>query len=262
MKKRFSRRRNSIIGAYPWLGPVAAVLIVLAVLFLVLRLLLPGALVAIATPLWTGGSALSAGVGNTFSFFGDKQEIIDDRNRYREEATALYVENQTLEARVRDLERLLGNRTEPTAGILAGVLTRPPVSPYDVLVVDQGSDAGIVVGNRVSGIGGLPLGVVESVTRNSARILMYSAPRKETESWVGDTRIPVSLIGEGGGAMRAEVAREAGIVVGDFVYVAGPGAIPLGTVTAVGNDPSSPRSRVDIKPLANPFSVTWVTIHP
>ena len=60
--------------------------------------------------------------------------------------------------------------------------------------------------------------------------------------------------------MSAIVAREAGILVGDMVYAMGPGAQAVGVVSAVGNDPSSPRSRVDIKPLVNPFSITWVTI--
>ena len=69
-------------------------------------------------------------------------------------------------------------------------------------------------------------------------------------------------MGEGAGSMSAVVAREAGILVGDPVYVTGPGAVAIGTVLSVGNDPSSPRSRVEIRPLANPFSIPWVTIAP
>lgn len=246
----------------PWLGPVALALFVLVFIFAILRFVLPGTLITVAKPFWFVGSSLSAGVGNVSSFFTDKVALTNERDRLLADNAAYYAKNAMLNARVMDLERLLGNRTERVNGILAGVLSRPPVSPYDVLIVDTGSDAGVSVGNRADGPGGMPLGEVESVTKSSARILLYSTPGKETESWIGETRIPVTLIGEGSGAMSAVVAREAGITVGDLVYASGPGALPVGSVTVVGNDPSSPRSRVDIRPLLNPFSVTWVTIIP
>ncbi len=262
MRKRFSRRHNSIIGAYPWAGPAALTLIALAVLFFILRLLFPGALVAIATPFWMTGNALTAGAGNSLSFFGDKGALIEERDALAQDNAALYAKNAALEAQVADLTRLLGDRTEREAGVLAGVLARPPVAPYDTLILDQGSDVGIVAGNRVLGPGGVPLGTIESVARDSARALLYSTPARETESWVGESRIPVTLVGEGAGAMSAIVARESGVAVGDQVYVPGPGAVPIGNVVAVGSDPSSPRSRVEIRPITNPFSVTWVTVVP
>lgn len=246
----------------PWLGPVSLALFVLVLIFVVLRFLLPGTLITVAKPFWATGNVLTAGVGNVGSFFTDKVALTNERDRLLAENAALYAKSALLEARIADLERLLGGRTEAAGGILAGVLARPPVSPYDVLIVDAGSDAGVSVGSRADGPGGMPIGSVESVTKDSARIQLYSTPAKETESWVGEVRIPVTLVGEGSGAMSAVVAREAGIAIGDLVYVAGPGALPVGSVTAVGNDPSSPRSRVDIHPLLNPFSVTWVTITP
>lgn len=262
MKKQSFRRRNSILGGYPWLGPASLALLILVLLVAVLRFFLPGALTVALSPVWGIGNALSAGVGNTTAFFGNSVALTEERDALMRENAALLARNATLAARAQDLERLLGSRTEPVGGVVAGVLSRPPVSPYDVLIVDAGSEAGVRVGSRVDGAGGIPIGVVESVTRASARILLYSTPGHETESWVGETRMPVTLIGSGSGSMYAVVARDAGILAGDFVYVAGPGSLAVGTVVAVASDPSSPRSRIDIRPLINPFSVTWVTIMP
>ncbi len=217
---------------------------------------------AVATPLWYTGSLLTAGVGNSTSFFSNKTDLMRERDRLLAENAAFYAKSAQLEAKVEDLERLLGDRTERTDAILAGVLTRPPVSPYDVLIIDTGSQSGVREGALVHGPGGMPLGRIQSTTGNTARVLLYSTPGTETESWIGDARLAVTLVGEGSGAMSAIVAREAGILVGDMVYAMGPGAQAVGVVSAVGNDPSSPRSRVDIKPLVNPFSITWVTIAP
>ncbi|MES2668628.1 MAG: rod shape-determining protein MreC [Patescibacteria group bacterium] len=262
MKKRFSRRHNSLSAAYPWAGPAVLALMLVAVVIAGIRFLAPNALVSVSTPLWTGGNALTAGVGNVGAFFTDRGKLQEERDSLLAENAALRAMSATSEARAADFARLLGDRIEPARGVVAGVLARPPVSPYDVLIVDQGSESGMAPGSVVEGPGGMPLGLIESVTASSARVLLFSTPGQETESWIGESRIPVTLIGEGAGSMSAEVAREAGIITGDLVYAAGPGARAVGIVTAVGNDPSSPRSRADIRPLQNPFSLTWVTVLP
>lgn len=261
MKTQFSRRRNSIIGP-SFVGPVSLTLLALVLLFALVRVFAPGVVVALGTPLWQGGTMLSAGVGNVGSFFTSSAKLANDRDRLLRENAALTVENATLAARTSDLTRVLGTRTEPGPGILASVLARPPISPYDVLVVDQGTESGVQVGMRALGAGGVPLGTVESASGSSARVMLYSSSGRETESWVGEQRLPVALRGEGSGAFSATVARESGVVVGDMIYVTGAGALPIGTVTKVESDPSSPRSHIDIKPLLNPFSTVWVTLAP
>ncbi len=237
-------------------------LVALVLVVAILRFFFPGALIAVSKPFWAAGTGLSGGVANVGSFFTDKAKLMQERDSLLAANAALEARMATSDARANDLEALLGTRTDALPGIVAGVLARPPVSPYDVLIVDQGTAQGVVAGARVQGPGGMPLGVVESATESSARVLLYSTPAQETESWIGETRIPVTLVGEGAGSMSADVARDAGIAAGDLVYMMGPGALAIGTVTAVGNDPSSPRTRADIRPLQNPFSLTWVTIAP
>lgn len=262
MKKPFSRRRNALLQNRAWLGPTSLALVGVLLLIVGIRVFFPGVIASVTTPLWQSGTMLSAGAGNSLSFFNDRATLVEERARLEAENAALATRIAVLEARTQDLATLLGTRTEAQGGVLASVLARPPVSPYDVLVVDQGIDAGVVVGAQAHGPGGVPLGTVESVTNTSARILLYSAPNKETEAWVGEARIPITLVGHGSGTFDAIVAREAGIAVGDMVYVAGEGALPIGTIVAVDVDPSSPRTPVRIRPMANPFSVMWVTLMP
>ncbi len=234
----------------------------LILLVFVVRAFAPGVIPFAAMPFWKTGDALTAGAGNAGTFFADKGALLREVAALRSENESLRAQQAILEARAADFERLLGTRTERAPGILAGVLTRPPVSPYDVLVIDAGQSSGVVSGMRAFGAGGVPLGVVESAANQSARVVLYSAPGHDTQAWVGETRIPVTLSGRGAGAFSLEAARESGIMVGDTVFVPGSGALPIGTVVSVGNDPSSPRSRVEVKPVLNPFSVTWVTLTP
>lgn len=262
MRKRSFLRRNALLGNMPLLGPAALALVALVAVAGGLRAFFPDALTRAASPFWNAGSGLSAAAADAGAYLAGPATLRRERDAARAEAAALAAKQATLAGRVADLQALLGTRTEPIPGIVAGVLARPPVSPYDALVVDQGTEAGVAAGSAVFGAGGMPVGTVESVTARSARVSLYSTPARETEGWVGDARIPVTLVGGGSGALNAEAARDAGIKEGDLVFVPGPGAVALGVVTAVGSDPSAPRAPLSIRPFANPFSMTWVTIAP
>jgi len=94
----------------------------------------------------------------------------------------------------------------------------------------------------------------------SAQVSLYSAAGRSTLGWAGEARIPIELLGVGSGAFRASVAKDSGIAIGDLVYVPGPGALPIGTVVRIDTDPSSPTGILFVKPLASPFSLTWVAM--
>lgn len=260
MKTPFSRtrRRNTLLA--PGSGKWILATLVLVVMLFILRTFFPGTIATLATPFWRAGGAATTASGSIASLFGDKAVLTEERDALAREVAALKEQNAILTARTVDLERLLGGRTEASAGILAGVLVRPPVSPYDTLVIDQGTEAGIAVGKRVYGAGGIPLGVIESVSSKSARVLLYSAPGQVTEGWVGVSRTPVSLEGASAGAFRTSVPRERIVSVGEEVYLPGPGAVPMGTVVRVDTDPSSPQAVIHVRPRTSPFSLTWVTV--
>lgn len=232
----------------------------IVLLIVIARFAFPDVFSYILSPVWKAGSALSASVGAGSEVFTTGAQKRADVARLIAEHEQLTAQNAVLTARVHDLTRLLGTRTEATSGIVAGVMARPPVSPYDVLVVDRGTEEGVAVGARVEGAGGIPVGVVAATSKHSARVLLYSAPGNVTSAWIGEGRVAVQVTGEGSGAFRAEVAREVEIHEGDFVYFMGPGAIPTGTVAKVSTNPSDTKSHVQIKPLVSPFSITWVTI--
>ncbi len=252
------RRRNSLISAG---GGVilAGVLIVLSVVVFILQVFAPGLLASIASPFWGAGSAVSNALHAGTSVFGNAGELTRQRDTLAEENLALHEENRTLLARASDLERLLGG-VNPESKILGGVLARPPVVPYDTLVVAAGTKQGVKPNARVYGPGGIPLGTVASASGASSQVALYSTGGRTTEGWVGEQRVALSLIGRGGGAFEATLPRESGVLVNDVVYVPGPGAQPLGTVVRIDSSPSSPRDTIFIAPYINLFSLTWVQI--
>jgi cell shape-determining protein MreC len=235
--------------------------IVLGILFILLRVFLPGALVTIATPFWKGGSSLEASVGNTFSGFGNASKLASENTSLQSQVSELENENAVLTARAQDLTKLLGGQAQTAGGsILAGVLARPPESPYDTIIVAAGAKDGVVANATAFATGGIPIGTVQSTTAHSATIALLSTPNLTTNGWVGENRIPLTLNGTGAGTFTATLPKAAPVAVGDNVYVPGPGAVPIGSIARIDTDPSSPTVVLYIQPLVNIFSLTWVEI--
>lgn len=245
-RHRRAFRSGLLSGSQPYIVLGASVLAV----FLGLRLLAPGALISFVSPLWRFGTTA------TMALDGGSDETLAAEN------AALAARNAELEAMAADLTRLLGERTDPIPGIVAAVMARPPVAPYDTLVIDQGKEAGVSKGDLVSGPGGTPIGEVTSVDQFSGRVTLYSTRGSVQSGWAGEARVPVELSGLGSGAYDAVAARGSGLVAGDTVYLVQRGALPIGTVIAVDEDPSAPKATLYVRPYVNPFSLTWVTVIP
>lgn len=257
---RSGRRRNGLI---PGGGAIAAIVLVILILVLVaLRAFLPDAFTALAMPLWSFGQAAANAEGNFASLFGNAGDLARQRDVLLSENQAINEENRALRGQVADLTKLELGTTTPTGRILAGVLARPPVSPYDTLVVAAGKADGVRAGAFAYGPGNVPLGTVARVADHSATVELFSLGGLQTTAWAGEKRIPLTLVGKGGGAFTATVPSATAIQPNDIVYVPGPGALPVGTVVKVESNPSSPTDTLDIAPYTNLFSLTWLLIGP
>ncbi len=237
-----------------------AIALTILVLIFGARFVFPNTFSFVLTPVWSLGSTLSASVGSSSDVFSSQAQQQAERVTLLARTDELSAENAVLAARLSDLTKLLGNRTEPVRGIVAGVAARPPMSPYDVLILDTGTSAGVQVGALVEGAGGIPLGTIAATTNFGSRVLLYSTPGKVTSAWLGEERLPLEVTGVGSGAFRASVAREVVVKEGDLIYFAGQGAVPSGVVIDASADPSDTKTRLQIRPFLNLFSVTWVTI--
>ena len=250
MKTSSFRRPRRLLS--PGGGIVAGGVVFIIVLLLGLRLFFPGALSALAAPLWSLGTQAAARVALPESADAVRLE----RDALLAENAALRNENLVLRAEHEDSVRVARRGGE----VIAGVLVRPPVTPYDVLVVGAGAGSGIVEGAVAYGPGGIPVGSVTSVSTNRAHVTLYSATGQSHEGWIGENRIPSTIEGEGAGSFRARVSSDAQVNEGDAVYLPGPGGLPVGTVARMVVHPASPEATVYVRPLVNPFTITAVSI--
>lgn len=256
MKRRFSRTDNA--GLLSGGRALAGVLIVIVLIVSFLRFVFPDALIALTNPLFGLGNSLTAAVGSASGSLENAESARIERDQLKTENDSLKNENARLSALLADLTKLSASDTD----IVAGVTARPPLSPYDTLLVSKGSKDGVRSEAQVYGPGSVPIGTVLEVSSDNARVSLYSTAGRETLGWAGEQRIPVSLYGTGSGSFRATLNKDTLPVIGDQVYVPGPGALPIGTVEKIATDPSLPTATVFIRPLTNPFVLTWVAIAP
>jgi len=230
---------------------------------LLTRLLAPNLFLHAFTPAFRIANTIAAKSHTFFASFGDTAALAVRNEQLAGENAALATENQALLEKEAGLNRLMGSSGSQkiaASAILAGVVARPPESPYDTLVVAAGSSAGVTLGMEAFGEGGVPLGVVSSVTADFSRVTLFSAPHMITHGWIGHAGLPLSILGAGAGALQASLSRSADVVVGDTVFAPGPGMLPIGSVVRIDSDPSSPGITLLIKPKVNPFSLTWVEL--
>lgn len=256
MKKMSFARRNALFPR--GVRALPAVLLGVAVLALIVRFLLPDVFIALVSPLWSVTSFASNIVYDATAALRSPVMLKHTLDAELSDNAALTSENATLRSEVEDLQKLLGSRKASEKGILASVLARPPLSPYDTLVVDQGSGAGVSAGALVTGPGGTPLGKVQSVTGSNARVALFSASGTKTDAWIGEHRLPVTLTGTGGGTFDASAPKDANIAAGDAVLVQG--GFSIGTVVRVDSDASSPSATLGIQSAISPFTLVWVLI--
>ena len=248
MKKRFSRSSNS--GLLTPSRVLVAGLLVVILILVSMRMFLPDSFQVLMKPLFMSGDMLTNLVsGRSDSDVREHDELL----RALEDERAKYA---SLEASYKEVT---GFSPEVT-GLLAGVVARPPMSPYDVLVIALGERSGVHSGMIAYTRANIPVGTVEQVSETTARVLLYSAPERVTLGWIGEAKVPVSLVGRGSGAFVGELSKDVAVSVGDGVYIPGPGAQLIGHVVEVANTPSSPSVLVQIRPLGNPFSITWVKL--
>jgi cell shape-determining protein MreC len=167
----------------------------------------------------------------------------------------LYQENLDLKARL--------DRDGVEETVLAGILLRPPGTPYDTLMVDAGAAQGIVVGDQVSAGGEAFIGTVEQVYPTTARVVLFSAPGQNFNALLTQedgSVVPINVVGQGGGSMVATVPANTIAMVGDPVVFPGINGGFSGSISAVVTKEGDSFETLYLSLPADPLTLRFVEI--
>jgi len=137
------------------------------------------------------------------------------------------------------------------------VIARPPLSPYDTLLIDTGRKEGIKAGAPVWWPPGIYLGEVREVRERSALVSLVSAPNRHHIGRIEN--VTVETVGQGGGKIKAVVPKKLSVstsseVVSDrygFVY---------GSVAAIQPGAVSSQKKLLIQPTLPASVIEYVHV--
>ncbi len=229
---------------------------------------------SIALGLFTllGGTITSLGSGvvsvtnnakdAVFSTTVSKQDLIQENTKLQQEINQMKADEfgiAALRERNEELLRLLGNGTG-LSKVVAGVIKKPPFSPYDIYTIDAGLKEGVSVGDLALFSDFITLGTVARSNNTGSKILLFSAPKNSTIMNLRD--VSFESIGQGGGTMRVDVPRDFEVAVGDAVTLPGYNVYVAGLVQKIEFKPQDSFKKVFVKVPVNIESVEVVVTVP
>lgn len=180
------------------------------------------------------------------------------------------------------LREMLGKTPTSTNMILAGVIERPPKTPYDSLVLDIGSDQEILEGDMVFSDGMYAIGTISSVGNHTSTVTLFSSSGQKIDALInspieGEKDIPNSTTtastakaknvlnpvvaeGRGGGNYYIKLPKNIKVKVGDPVIWPSTETILLGAVEVVDSSEGDAYSQLYFKSPINMNSLRYVQI--
>lgn len=160
-----------------------------------------------------------------------------------------------------NLSPVLDRRTENGA-IVASVLAYPPQTPYDIIIIDAGSNDSVEAGSKVFLPEGPMLGRVSEVFPNQAKVKLFSASGEETGAVLERNNVPITLIGRGGGNFKFSLPRDMAVEIGDRIVSRDIGAHLLAIVEDINVKPTDSFKKILAKSPTNIFTLRFVFVAP
>lgn len=236
-----------------WISILVIVIFLIQLLF---PHLIPAIYNTIARPFWHIEFSLKSGSLDSPSYLLSENESLKRTISEMQEREKIYdfvfAENDEL--------RGLYNKASTSDYILSAVLSKPPFSKYDQLIIDVGSSKGVSVGQEVLAPNRTIIGKISSVSPETSTVEIFTSSGLKFQVSIGEKHINAVAKGMGGGQFEAEVSRNDIVNIGDFVTASHISNKVLGTASAIISNPTEPFSKIIIVPEVNIYDLRWVLI--
>lgn len=157
------------------------------------------------------------------------------------------------------LRSLLGDDSSEKK-VVAGVIGRPADLPYDVLIIDKGSQDGVVENAPVFVGDRSVIGAVKKVYMQSAIVELLTSPNFVTSVYILGPNIYTNAVGVGGGVMRVGVPQGINLQSGDTVILPSILSGVYGQISVVESVPSRPEQYGYVAPDVPLQSIRLVAV--
>ncbi len=216
----------------------------------------------ISRPLWFVNSTISNSFMAVKDFFAFKNNLINQNLALTDEVTRLQLKEIDYDNVIKENENLknqLGLKGSKDR-TLSRVLSKPPQSPYDTLVIDGGSAAGIGLGNKVYLSDTIIIGTIVNVTPNTSLVELFSNSNHKQQVVSDRTGASFEALGRGGANLSIEVPKDTDILWGDSFSYLGLSASTIATVYYIDTNSQSSFKTVYLRMSGSVLSSRWVFV--
>ncbi len=194
-------------------------------------------------------------------YFRNRSELIDEISSLRSQLAASSGVRFTVDALAtenRQLRSLLGD--EGQQRILAGVIGRPGALPYDSLMIDRGTQDGVVNGAPVFIGENTVIGIVRNATKKTSLVELITSNGFEATVYIIGPDIYTNAVGIGGGQLRVGVPQGIPLQEGDLVVLPSLTSGVYGAISAVQSEASRPEQYGYVSPKTPLASIRLVSV--
>ena len=175
------------------------------------------------------------------SYFRDRNSLLATQSALEAELEEIKTTSFTVDRLLKEneeLKSLLGS--DDALRIAASAIGRPTDLPYDVLVIDKGSEDG-VINNAPIFIGkDQVIGFVAEVYSHTAVVTLVTTPGFESTVYIYGPNIYTTAIGIGGGSLQVRVPQGITLEIGNVVVMPSFDAGVYGEISSVDYEPTRP----------------------
>lgn len=221
-----------------------------------------GPLHYVGKPLWWLKNSSFETFSNFVEFVKDKEDLLEENRNLKiklNETISQELFYKILLEENKELKALVGRQDTPIKFILANVLVKPNLSPYDSLVLDVGKEEGVKRGDKVV-FNNVIIGELGEVYPQTAFAYLYSSPERQTNVVIGFNEISGIAQGKGGGNFEMRFPKDVLLVEKDIITLPELDLFVLGAVNKIITSPEDPFQTVLFKFPINIFELKWVQI--
>lgn len=221
-------------------------------------------IISTVSPAWKTENVVIRNLQNWTAFFNSQEKLWEENTTLKEKVSSLELTVLSLsrgQTQEDILLKLAGRKQEPNA-IIATVLTHPPQTPYDIIIIDAGSNDSVTLGSRVTLPEGPVLGTVSEIFPKSAKVNLFSSSGNKTNAILERGNVPITLVGTGGGNFKIDLPHYIAVEKQDRILSASITSHLVAIVGDVNVKPTDSFKEVLAKSPTNIFNIRFVFVTP
>ncbi len=265
------RNKKNVKKRMIFLGMIAALFLILVIFKNFTVNIISESAMIIGHPFFQMSGSIEKWLGGKIFIIKEKKSLEKENIRLKAkiaelEAKSLFykiIEKQNEELKSILLRPNLFAQKSKKEYLAASILSRPPQSPYDILIIDAGSNEGVEKGMTATAYGNVFLGYVSEVFSKTSKIKMISFPKEEMNVSINNSEggeVAAVAIGAGGENFEITLPRSVKVSSGEIIRTLGINSLVLGIIEQIKIDPANPFQKILFRLPVNIRELQYVTI--